>query len=287
MSRVYDFYSMKYIYFQDAVTFDLVSDSTLRALQSVQYNNDIEAVKNIGGDADAAWMIEGGQPDPSLSIVATELRAGLYNAVEDVTVTTVAASATGSIGTLTNKSGTSIKNVTNGINAVAVSSTNGANIQAGTYIFKKGSTATTCDIFGVSLTDTLTDIDNLLVKDVNCGTAGTVEVPAAGIAITVIGTPVFVEGDVAVCEQVRPVHEGVNTIQVGGSSSPTIKRVTLIQPKQTTGDIYVITVPKVFFPGGLPFGAATRAFSEITINGSPIVNDDGSVYTIEQILGSS
>jgi len=285
--RVYDFYSMKYIYFQDTVTKDIINDSVLRAIQSVEYTNEIEAVKNTGGDAAGPWMIEGGQPDPQLNMVVTEIRAGLYSAVEDSTITTNAAETGGSVGAIANTSGVTIQDGTNGIVSVAASSTNQANLQAGTYIFKIGSGAGLVNIYGASLAPNLTDINNLLAEDVDCSTPGTVEVAAAGITLTVAGVPAFVAGDVAVCEDVRPVNVGSNKISIGSSSNPTLKQVTLIQPKQVTGDIYVITIPKLFLPGGLPFGAATREFSEITISGSPQVSDDGSVYEIDQILGST
>lgn len=285
--RAYDFFGMKYIFFQDPVTLDIKDDSLLRVIQSVEYTNEIEAIKNIGGDAPGPFMIEGGQPDPGLTMTVTELRAGLYAIAEDSEVTTNAAESGGSVGAFSNTSGTSILDVANGISAVIASITNQANLQAGTYIFKKGASATEIDVYGVSLTDNLTTINNLIAQDVDCSTPGSVEIAAAGITLTVIGTPVFADGDVAVCKEIRPVNFGSNIVKVGSGATPPIVSATFIFPKQTTEDIYTIFVPKLYLPGGLGFGGATREFSEFTINGSPLVADDGSIYTMTQILGSA
>lgn len=287
IQRVYDFYSMKYIIPRDKTTKAIVNNSILRAIQNIEYSNEIEAVKNTGGDASAPWMVELGQPDPAVTMEVTEISVGMYNAFENVTITERSAETSGGIGTFANTSGTSIKDGSNGISAVAISATNYANLKAGDYIFKKGSSATKINIYVAGLIDAFDNTSGLVAEDVDCGTPGSVEVAELGITLTAAGTPNFGATDVAVVSGVRPVNYGSNTIVVGSGSNPAEMAMTFVMPKQSTGDIYYIDMPRIFVPGGLPFGAATREFSTMTINATPLVSSDSSIYTINQIFTKS
>lgn len=287
IQRVYDFFSMKYIIPRDKTTKAIKSDSIFRAIQNIEYSNEIEAVKNFGGDAPGPWMIEGGQPDPSLTMEVTEISKGMYSAFENSTVTENSAETSGSVGTFSNTSGTSIYDGSNGISAVAVSTTNYANLKAGSYIFKKGTLATDINIYVAGLVSAFDDTSGLMESDVDCSTPGSVEVASLGITLTVAGTANFGSTDVAVLEDVRPANQGSNQIVVGNSDNPSELMMTFVMPKQSTGDIYYIDMPRVWVPGGLAFGAATREFSTMTINASPLVSSDNSLYTMNQIFTSS
>jgi hypothetical protein len=286
ISRVKDFFGVKYAIPRD-ITTKVPTGALLRCIQGVTFNMNTETIKNNGGDRHSPWATERGPSDPELTMEVQEISSGIFNTFDNATITENAAESGGNIDALANTSGTSILNGSNGISAVAVSSTNQANLKAGTYIFEKGTLATDINISVAGLVDPFDNTRSLVAEDIDCSTPGTVEVAELGLELTVAGTPVFVEGDAAIAENVRPINTGSNIIEVGNSDNPDLLHLTLVFPKQSTGDIYLIDFPKVFVSGGLPLTFNSFEFSPTTITATPMEDANKVLYTISQIFTGS
>lgn len=142
-------------------------------------------------------------------------------------VSTTAASATGTIGAIANVSGTSAVNATTGIASVAMKAASQAELKFGTYVVKVIG-ATTVDVFvstDISFKTKGTDesYENDLLKVTATpltvpGTGGTVDLDNFGITITGgSGAIAMTPGDTASFTVVPP-HGGISSIVIGQES---------------------------------------------------------------------
>jgi hypothetical protein len=153
----------------------------------------------------------------------------LFEKWAGASVTTTAASATGTVTAIANKKGTSVFDATTGIASVAAKSGSEDDLKFGRYVLK-AVTPSTIDVYVDTDVDFKTkgaevSFDDDLLKITATpltvpGTGGTVDIADFGIEITGgSGTVAFTAGDTAYFD-VYPAHGGVSEIVMG---QPTIE----------------------------------------------------------------
>jgi hypothetical protein len=203
--------------------------------------------------------------------------------METCTVTENVAEASGSVGSPTNHQGTSIIKAANGITGITGNPSETANLALGQYVLV-ATAANKVDIHVNGLGEDYLSMTGVVVEDVTC-TAGTIDVDALGICLTVNGTPAFTTGDTAALE-VRPINTGSTEILVGSGTVPSNFGVRCIFPKKTDGVMHFIDVYNVS-GRGMPWKGVSREFSEFAINWKPMArSSDGAVYQLTRVLGS-
>jgi hypothetical protein len=280
IEKVRDFFGIKYL-----IPYNLTTKKplmVLRAVGEISFENAVEAVKLVGGHADAPYDVEYGQPEPSITGTVREYPAELFQIMETCTVTENVAEAAGDIGTLANGQGTSVYGAVNGISTVTASSA--ANLVFGQYVLV-ATGAQTLDLHINGLSDAFLDIDAQVVASISTTTAGSVAIAAAGITLTVAGTPAYTIGDTMYFD-VRPINTGSTEILVGTGTVPTNFGVRCIFPRKTDGVLHYIDVFNVA-ARGMSWKGVSREFSEFEINWSPVARaSDGAVYQMVRVLGS-
>lgn len=281
IEKVRDFFGIKYVIPYNLTTLKPIV--VLRVVGEISYENDVEAVELLGGHTEAPHDVEYGQPSPVLTGTLREYPAELFGIMETVTTTENAAESGGNAGTPTNNQGTSMFNASNGVSAVSVNSSTKANLKFGKYIFV-ATAAQTFDIYVNGLEDSFLTIDGKVVAGVDASSAGTVDVDALGITITITGTAAFTTGDTMSLE-IRPENTGSTEVLVGAGTSPSNFGVRCIFPRKTDGVLHYIDVFNVS-GRGMPWKGVSREFSEFDINWKPVArSSDGAVYQMVRCLG--
>lgn len=281
IEKVRDFFGIKYLIPYDLDTLKPIV--VLRVIGEVSFENEIESVELLGGHSDAPWDIEYGQPSPSMTGVVREYPAELYGLMETVTVTENAAETSGNIGTPTNHQGTSII-ASPGVTLITANPSYLTNLKFGRYILR-ATAAQTLDLYIAGLVDEFEDIEALVVSGISTTTTGSVAINAAGIVLTIAGSPAYTIGDTAAFE-VRPVNTGSTEVLVGAGTPPTNFGVRVVFPRKTDGVLHYIDVFNVS-GRGMPWKGVSREFSEFNINWKPAVRaSDGAIYQMVRVLGS-
>ncbi len=280
IEKVRDFFGIKYLIPYNLTTYKPLV--VLRAIGEIAFENKVDAVELMGGHTNAPYDVEFGQPSPSLTGTVREYPSELFQIMETCTVTENVAEASGSVSSPTNAQGTSIFKVSNGIQGVTVSGA--ASLIFGQYVFV-ALTATTLALYVNGLSDSFLDMQGNLVATITTTTAGSVAVAAAGITLTVVGTPNYTVGDSFYCE-VRPINTGSKQILVGTGTVPTNFGVRCIFPRKTDGVLHYIDIFNVS-ARGLSWKGTSREFSEFDIDWKPLArSSDGAVYQMVRVLGS-
>ena len=233
-----------------------------------------EAVKLFGGSQLPPYAVESTNLDTEFTIALTEYPDWFYEKVLGATVTGTAASSTGSVTSIANKSGTSVFDAATGIASVAVTGGDEADLKAGIVVVEAAS-ATTVDLY------LLTDVDRLRGTALTwgddnkitsspltiTGTGGTTAVADLGVTLTGgSGTVGMTTGDTAFFE-IYPPHGGVSDILVGQRSA-SIPEVGLLVVAQTraTGEKFYAELFRAKATSGapIPFGEKEFAQSEVT-----------------------
>lgn len=282
IEKVRDFFGIRYL-----IPYNLDTKEplvVLRAIGEVSFENDIESVELLGGHVSAPHDIEYGQPSPTLTGTVREYPHELFEIMETVTVTENSAEANGSVGPGTNRQGTSVFSASAGISDIEANSSLLTNLVFGEYIFV-ATAAQTVDLHINGLEDEFLDMKAAVVTGIDCSSAGSVAVDAAGVTLTITGTSAFVIGDTMTVE-VRPVNIGSTEILVGAGTSPSNFGVRCIFPRKTDGVLHYIDVFNVS-GRGIPWKGVSREFSEFDINWKPVArSSDGAVYQMVRVLGS-
>jgi len=227
-----------------------------------------EVEELFGGSNKFAWAVEAKTISAEWTATVKSMPDFLFELFLGASVSTTAASATGTVGTIANVYGTSAVEASTGIASVAAKSGSETDLKDGVYIVKVVS-ATTVDVY--SLTDieflngndlSYQDDDLKITASALTITASTaVEIPNTGIELTGgSGTIAMTIGDTARFE-VKSAHAGISEIDLGASATtfPEHGQVCLAQ-KRANGDTFEIELYKVIGTG-MPIPLEEQAFS--------------------------
>lgn len=274
-------FGVKALAFYNRTTFKPLG--VFRVIASAEFTREIEQMMLEGGHHNGPWAVEAGTVTHSLTATLREFPNFSYTELDTATLTT-GADASGFIGTITNKSGTSVVNATTGIASVSITSGQGAKLPLGKIIVVAAS-ATTVDIYLLGDTATggipVTNELPLLQAGVTIANTGaTVALSDYGITITSgSGTVAMTEGDVAIFET-RPTNTSYSKITLGDSSDLVNVGCVLIYPKNSLGQQKIVDMPKVTL-GGIPFSATSREFAEFELAMTPLYDEDaGKIFDI-------
>lgn len=250
-----------------------------QAVASAGLERSVEMTTMSGGNAAGALDAEPGAPENSFSATLRELPDFLLETVEGAKKTVGNAEASGYVDSeLTDTKGTSLSSK---ITAVAVKSTSKNNLPFGEIIF----TATGTNKVKVQVLGALAggingfaSEDCTVIEELTLS-GGTVDLEDLGITLTLAADATLTEGDVALVK-VRPVNNGYSELKVGSSDGIRYFGVLIVWPKASDGSIKFCKIHKVA-AGGVPISAGERAYSEISISGTPLVDtcQNGEVYT--------
>jgi len=231
-----------------------------------------ELISLTGGSQKFPWAVENGPTTAEISLSVGQYDNFLLQLAYGKAPTENAAEATGSITTLTNKSGT-LKSATIGIASVGITTGDHGDLKFGKYVVKAVST-TTVDVFVSSDIDFARGNDGSYENDLlkitstplTITTGATVTLPTYGIEfVGGSGTIALVSGDTATFE-VRPPNTKSMDIVIGGSSDIVPEVGLIIYSQQRgTAEMFEIDVFRAKLTG-MPFGFAKNEWSvaEIT-----------------------
>ena len=229
----------------------------------------------FGGSQRFPWATENKTASAEFSATVKQLPDFLFELFLGATVTTTAASATGTVTTAANIKGTSAVDATTGIASVDLEAGQTAEIKTGKYIIKAVS-ATTVDVYAYNSADfdrgTDLDFEDDTLKITATpltvpGTGGTVSIPNLGVEITGgSGSIAFVTDDTAEFSLTKP-HGGKSEIEIGKSAATFPEHGEyMVAEKRSTGEIFEIEAYKAV-GSGFPLPLAEKAFAiqEMTV----------------------
>jgi hypothetical protein len=227
----------------------------------------------MGGSSRFAWDSEAGVLDATLTGRIKQIENFAFERFLGAAVTANTAEASGSVGTLTNKKGTSVMNAATGIDSVAAISGSTADLKTGLYVVKVA-TSSTVDVY------CMTDVDfskgtpkefngddlKIVASAVTITTAG-VETNITGFGFKFIGgsgTIGMTVGDTAYF-YVRKVNAGSDIITIGQSTQQFSEFGAIITAQQkSNGDLFEVELPRV--KGiGLPITMSEQAWLETDV----------------------
>lgn len=287
IEKVRDFFGIKYLIPYNLTTF--VPLVILRAVGEVTYENSVSTIDLIGGDTDAPYDVEFGQPSPTMKGKVSEYPIELFQLLEKTTVTTVSAEATGSVVSPTNGQGTSVFN-SPGITNVTTHPSLLANLPFGRVTFiATGAQTLTAYLSGIGVVgqSDFQDMQGTVVTGISTTTTGSVQISQLGLVLTVTGIPNYTIGDTFYVG-IHPVNTGYKKVVVGGNSvsSPPNFGVRCVFPRKSDGVLHYIDVYNVA-GRGIGWQGVSRKWAELDISWKPLArSSDGAVYEMVRILGS-
>lgn len=282
IEKVRDFFGIKYVIPYNLTTFQPIV--VLRVVGEISFENKVDQIELKGGDTQAPWDVEFGQPSPTLKGTLLEYPAEIFQIMETCTKTVVTSpAASGSISTSpTNGQGVSIFGGANGLSNVTVSGA--TSLVFGRYTLV-ATGAQTLDLYIAGLVGTYDTVQGRYVASISTTTAGAVTIAAAGITLTAVGTPNYTIGDTCYFE-VQPINTGTTTILVGAGTAPSSFGVRCVFPRKTDGVLHYIDIFNVS-ARGLAWTGKSREFSSFAIEWKPLARaSDGAVYQMVRVLGS-
>lgn len=248
-----------------------------QALASAGLERTVEMTTMTGGNAAGALAAEPGTPENTLNMTLRELPDFLLETLEGGVKKTGAAESGGYVDSeLTDVIGSSLSTKITGL---AVKETAKANLPYGELVF----TATDTNKVKVQLlgrpakgVNGFLDEDCTVAEELTL-TDGTLDLEDMGITLT-LGSGTLTEGDVAKVS-VRPANNGYSEIAVGANEDVKYFGALIVWPKASDGSIKFLQIHKCA-GGGVPISAGERAYSEISISATPMVDTckNGEVY---------
>lgn len=261
-----------------------------RVLGDASFNMAASAAPLFGGSNAFPWANEILQVSSEFTMTIKEAPNMLYALYAGATITSTAASATGSVVALVAATGTTIGASAVGVVSAGVKSGSDTDLKFGYYAVVYVS-ATTVDVYGMTdlqfaKATALTSVDDLLKITESALTIVTdtaVEIPNTGVELTGgSGTIAIVANDVGIF-QVVPAHGGIDTIDFGKSGLTFPEHGLYVTGKErSSGELIDINLYKVQVSSGLnvPLLEADYQSSDITVialqDSAPI---DGSGVT--------
>jgi len=231
----------------------------------------------FGGSNKFAWAVEAKTISSEWTATVKTMPDFMFELFLGATVTTEAASATGTVGDFANVNNASVFEAATGIATVTAKASGEADLKDGIYIVEAVS-ATTVDIYAltdlefnkVGAANTLSYQDEALkINDtpIAITSGAAVEIVGLGVELTGgSGTIGLTVGDTARFS-VRSAHSGVSTIDIGSSSTifPEHRQLCLSQ-KRANGDTFEMELYKVVGSGmPIPFEEGAFAIPELSM----------------------
>lgn len=229
----------------------------------------------FGGSNKNAWAVEAKTISSEWTMTVKSLPDFLFELFLGASVSKTAASATGTVTTITNLKGTLVESAT-GIASVAAKTGAENDLKDGLYIVKAVS-ATTVDVYALTdiefkrlgASNDLSYIDeslkiNATPLTITASTA--VEIPGLGVEITGgSGVIAMTEGDTARFG-VKSAHNGISEISIGAASATFPEHGQLcLGAKRANGDTFELEVHRAVGSGmPIPFEEGTFAIPELT-----------------------
>jgi hypothetical protein len=215
----------------------------LRVISSSSLTLNATIAEIMGGSSKFPWAAEEGSITAELSLKVGELPNFMYTLFLGIAPTATGSEASGNLDTLTNVSGTSIQNGTNGIASVFLLAGSATNLKFGHYAVA-ALTASTFNVYLLSSldagrgTDTSFLTDDMIVASAIGFTASVASVPALGISFAQVGTPAFVFSGTAdtATFNVRPVGSSNSVAIIGGIANQTFPEFGALVYAQKRGN---------------------------------------------------
>lgn len=229
----------------------------------------------FGGSNKFAWASEPKTISSEFTATVKSMPDFLFELYLGATVATTAASATGTVGAIANKKGTSVVDATTGIASVAATGSDEGDLKSGIYVVIATSAS---DVNLYCLTDidfaSGTDVEyqdddlTLLATDITIPDSGaTVEAGDFGLEFTGgSGTVAMTIGDTAFFS-VAKAHGGISEITIGKSTTTFPEHgLVLLSQKRSDGSLFEIEVYKAL-AAGFPISLEETVFAipELTI----------------------
>lgn len=251
-----------------------------------------DLVEQVGGSSPYPFGVEQGLIKSDLKVQFKEYADWMFQLFLGKAPTDAGADTAGTISTLTNKSGSSVKSATVGIASVGVIPTTGAADLKFTKYVIKAVGANTVDVYALSdadfgrgtqgtfTTDGLKVAAALLVPD----TSGHVDVAGYGIRLSGgSGTIAFVTGDTATFEVLPPSTKSMSVVV--GSTSSVFPEFGCIAMAQKRGSGELVELDLYRCKGiGLPISFKEKAWSDAQVTAKALYDSvqDG-VYKMRVI----
>lgn len=224
----------------------------------------------FGGSNKFAWAVEAKTITTEWSATVKSMPDFLFELFLGASVSTVAASATGTVDGLANVKNESVVDASTGIASVTVKASSEADLKDSVYIIEAVS-PTTVDVY--ALTDIefkklggnpLTYVDDSLkitTTPLTITASSAVEIPNTGLELTGGGGTIGMTAGDTARFHVNSAHGGVSTISIGSSTTifPEHGQLCLAQ-KRANGDVFEIEMYRVQ-GSGMPIPLEEQAFS--------------------------
>lgn len=224
----------------------------------------------MGGSSRYAWASEEGEIKAELSLKFSEYPDFLFTLFLGKAPSATSTEATGSVTTLTNYKGTSVKAATTGIASVAVKSASDADLKFGKYTIVAVS-STTVDVYFSSDADMGRGTNGSYTTDtLKVLAAATITTSAVHTTITNFGVDMvggagsigMTVGDSATF-YVLPDHTGATTVVIGGVADQVFPEFGAIIMAQKRGNQEMVEVDCYRCKAaGMPLNFAENAWSE-------------------------
>ncbi len=248
----------------------------------------------FAGSNKFAWAAENKTVSTELTAKVKAYPGFLFSLFLGATVTDAGVDTAGTCSTLTNVNGSSLKNATTGIAAIAVKAAQKANLKFGKYLLKV-LTSTTVGVYLKSDIDITrgTDVvytDDTLLVTLTIATitsAGTIAMDNLGLELTGGSGTIGMTVDDTASFEVLPPSTKSSSVVVGKSTDtfPAFGALLLSQ-KRATGEMFEIDAHNCV-GGGLPINMDENAFSQPELKMTCLYDSSlDRVFTIRSILPS-
>lgn len=265
----------------------------LRVLESSQVSLSAESIGLRGGSNRFEWSSEIGDMTAECQLAFSEYPDFVFTLFAGNAPTAISAETGGSITTLTNKYGTSVKSATTGITSATI--TTAADAKFGKYVVKCTAAAVVDVYFSSDLdlsrgTDVSFSTDTLkAVASLTISTGAPTVVTGHGVSLTGgSGTIGMTTGDTATFE-VRPISQSGMSVTIGQQADQSFPEFGMIimSSKYSTGAGYtsMFEIDALKCKGaGLPIGFNRNAHSKAEVKISMLYDSvaDG-VYKVRYI----
>ncbi len=241
---------------------------------SVGMSADLEQL--FAGSSKFAWAAEAKTVNAELNVKIKEYPNFLFELFLGASVTENAADAAGTVENFVNVNGATIKDATNGLTSVVV--TTAANLKYGKYVLV-ATAADEADLYLLSDIDAARGVDvtylsgAMKIATVDIGAASQNDGATTGLTFTKVGTPAFTVGHSAEFE-VRPPSLASVEIVVGAAGA-TFQAfgAHIVAQKRATNEIFTIEAYNLI-ASGLPIALEEQAFSQPEVKLAALYDSD-------------